>query len=513
LSAEPLEPEGGPWRRRDTTSLVLLLVFCAGTLPWLLYEHFLWNVDAGLYILTSKALLAGEGYAYLGEPFVLRPPGLPVLLAPVLALFGTDFAALNLATNAMGIAAVLLLFLYARPALGAGSSALLAAVTWLHPVFREVCNSTLSDAPGAALLFGGLLAERRLWSRRSLGSALGLGLLVAGGVYVRSLLVFLLPAFALSWLWRRGFRGERPLRPVHAAVALGLPLLLLAPWWLRNAAVPLPRPALETAMASQDTAMWHRDKADPDSPRLGWTEVGARVPPNAARLAAELASGLAEPALEEGAEEAPGAVSDGRARIALGALLVVLVILGAWRSRSPALLFFLANLAILSVWHTARLRLVLPAYLIGLPVLAALVTRVVARWSSPVVGRGLTAVLLVALGVTHGLRAPDWNRNTTTQLQRESLCRDLESLELDPQGGFASEWGWNDALYLDRPVRAFRHRVHRQGATVGDLRELGVRYVIAPHPSRQYAALAAELEARATLLAQRGRLRAYDLGP
>lgn len=493
----------GAWSRRDTLWIALLFAFCAGSLPWLLYEHFLWNVDAGLYVLTSKALLAGEGYSYLGEPFVLRPPGLPVLIAPVLAAFGTDFVALDLATNAMGIAAVLLAFLWMRPWLGSGTSALLAAVVWLHPVVREVCNSTLSDAPGAALLFACLLGERRLRRRPSVSTALVLGVLVAAGIYVRSVLVFLLPAFALSWIWRRLRRGERhaalvPLGP--AALALGLPLVLLAPWWMRNAAVELPRPALETAMASQETAMWHADKADPDSPRLAPSEVAARVPDNAARIAGELARGL---------EEREAAASP--LLVAAGAALLGLVVLAGWRHQPAAVLFLLANLAVLFVWHTARIRLLLPVYWLGLPILAAGLARLVASRTSPAVGRAAVALLLVALGALHLSRAPDWSRNTTTQLQRQNLCRDLLALEPRPEDGIASEWGWNDALYLDRPVRAFRHRFHRQGLSVDGLRELGVRYVIAPSPSRQYAALVAELDARAPVVAERGRLRAYDL--
>jgi hypothetical protein len=60
----------------------------------------------------------GEGYSLVGVPFAIRPPGFAALIAPILALRGTDFFALNLFVALCGAVAVFLLFVLERPRLG-----------------------------------------------------------------------------------------------------------------------------------------------------------------------------------------------------------------------------------------------------------------------------------------------------------------------------------------------------------------------------------------------------------
>ena len=54
--------------------------------PW--YEATDETNDASIYLLTAKALAAGEGYSYLGAPFTIRPPGFSALIAPWIAARG-----------------------------------------------------------------------------------------------------------------------------------------------------------------------------------------------------------------------------------------------------------------------------------------------------------------------------------------------------------------------------------------------------------------------------------------
>src|SRR5678815_2112858 len=95
-----MQPPAAPrWDRRATAALLLLLLLCAASTAWLVhpwYEATRLTADGSIYLLTAKSLLAGEGYAVLGEPFTVRPPGFSLLLAPLLAARGLDFHALNL---------------------------------------------------------------------------------------------------------------------------------------------------------------------------------------------------------------------------------------------------------------------------------------------------------------------------------------------------------------------------------------------------------------------------------
>jgi hypothetical protein len=44
-------------------------------LLWTVHPWYDATNDGSMYIATARALLAGEGYSYLGSPFLIRPPG------------------------------------------------------------------------------------------------------------------------------------------------------------------------------------------------------------------------------------------------------------------------------------------------------------------------------------------------------------------------------------------------------------------------------------------------------
>jgi hypothetical protein len=97
-------------------SSVLLVV--GATLFWSVHAWYDPTNDGSMYIATARALVAGEGYSYLGIPFRIRPPGFSCLLAPLLAWRGTDFFAFNLMVSLWGALGVLLFHFLLRPRLG-----------------------------------------------------------------------------------------------------------------------------------------------------------------------------------------------------------------------------------------------------------------------------------------------------------------------------------------------------------------------------------------------------------
>src|SRR6185503_1179648 len=143
--------------------------------PW--YEANPETNDASVYLLCARSMLAGDGYAYLGQPFVLRPPGFSALLVPVLASRGLDFHALNLFVASFGVLAVACVFAYHRRRLGVGLALATALSLWLNPSFELACNRVLSDLPGTALLLVGLLLARWADRRASAGRDVLVGVL------------------------------------------------------------------------------------------------------------------------------------------------------------------------------------------------------------------------------------------------------------------------------------------------------------------------------------------------
>ena len=138
-SAE-LEPL--PWSRPERIAVVLFV--CAMFAGLLVFVHTWFDPmsDAVIYIATAKSLLAGEGYSYLGDPFILRPPGFTLLLAPILAFAGTDFHLLNLCVALFGVAALVLAYLFWRPRLGPVLALCVAAMVWSNPAWQRRCSQS-----------------------------------------------------------------------------------------------------------------------------------------------------------------------------------------------------------------------------------------------------------------------------------------------------------------------------------------------------------------------------------
>ena len=88
------------------------------SLGFLVHPWYVPIADAAMYIATARSLVAGEGYTLLGEPFIIRPPGFSLLLAPLVFWRGTDFFAMNLLVAMSGAVAVAFLYSLIRERLG-----------------------------------------------------------------------------------------------------------------------------------------------------------------------------------------------------------------------------------------------------------------------------------------------------------------------------------------------------------------------------------------------------------
>jgi hypothetical protein len=93
-------------RERLLTALLLgaLGVFAVLALTVFVGDRWRHIVDSAIYMLCAKSLAAGEGYAYLGLPFFVRPPGMSWLLVPFLDE-PYDFPKLNLLVQVTAVLA------------------------------------------------------------------------------------------------------------------------------------------------------------------------------------------------------------------------------------------------------------------------------------------------------------------------------------------------------------------------------------------------------------------------
>ena len=448
-------------RERAATGLFLTLVLLS--LSGLVHPWFEPVRDASVYITTAKALLAGDGYSYLGMPFIARPPGFPVLIAPVLALFGTNFLALHLWVGLIGAGTVALCFLLFRERLGWPLAMAVATAIWLNPGFRRLSNEVMSDVPGLALLIACLLVERWANRRPSPGREAWLGIVIAVAISVRTLNAAVVPAIVLARLWRGGFYGGGAFRLERRACARLAILLVVAalfsvPWSLRNRAVASAEAVEQVAVADYSTAMRRVDRGDPQSDRLPMRQVLARARVRVYdcldALGSRLRHGMPVPS--------PGPRELHPGWFLLAALLLVGLATAAFKARGPAELFAFACLAVLLVHVDFRSRLLLPVFVIALAGTAELVRDLWRRFTTP--ARAETATLATVALATLLDFSPRWEWDLIRQGHEAGLARAAAvSAALPEKAILATALGHRDTVLMKRPVFSLHLAARREG--------------------------------------------------
>jgi len=460
------------WDRRSRALFVALALAMLASLPLLVqpfYEVSDETNDASMYILSAQAFVRGEGYAYLGQPFIARPPGLSVMLAPLLAWRGLDFAALHILVSLWGIAGALLLFVWTRARVGPAVAAALALCLWLNPGYQHFSNQVMSDVPGAALVLAGLVAERWAARRPSARREACLGVLIGLATYLRTACVLLLPAIlAARALANARGGGARISWTVfvrqRAALSSLACVLVMLPWSARNALVAPPPPSDQNFIYSYWTGIFHADAGDPRSPARPLAELAAIFPERARAVLTLLGSRLeGGGGAAEADEEATGRRSAAQRAQGPSWILglwvvgcVAYLLVRVWRSSE--ILFFLLGL-VLVTYFGFRVRLGLSMYVIGLAAWAETHVALAARTFGAARARAAVTVALLALTVL------DFRTQANPELEQEferaraQAQAFAEQLPADARLG--ARVGWHYALLLDRPVWSLRFAIDR----------------------------------------------------
>ena len=449
--------------RLDRTLLLVLLLGTLASLPLTVRGFWDARPDAARYLLAARSLADGQGYAVMGEPFRLRPPGFSALLAPIVAGRGFDFPLLNALTSLTGVAAVVLFYVLLLPRTGAWVAFAVALVAWLNPQLQALCNQVMSDVPALALALLALVLARRAEERPwSLAREAVLLLTLAAGVYVRTANVLLVPAIVLDRACRHGFADARRrlVLPVAAFALLWLPWLLTPSFTSQYDSPDL---------HSYSTAFLRADPNDPDAPALGAERWQERIADNVSAYASLLATGMVS--------RRPSSVAPFVAVLALAALAFVLA-----RRREAPEWFALATCVVIAGYYVAQARLLLPVYVLAIAALAELLQWCVARVASLRTATAwITALLLV---VALAQRTGDPRPNARAEHDSLVAATDLVRSGTPPDVAIAGDMGAVYALLLERPVYSLRP-LSRRGqdaelARLLDERRIGV--IVAEHP-------------------------------
>jgi hypothetical protein len=189
----------GHHREFVVLGLICLLAFITRLAYVLTLQPRIFWYDGEQYSRLATGLVQHGVYVNAqGHPSALWPPGYPLLLASVYALFGVNIVAVRVVQCLIGAATVVLVHRIARRVLDGTGSTLAALATALYPLFIYCAGAVLSVTLQVALIAGGFLLVLVAVERRSAPAAAGAGVVGAWATLVAG---SALPVFLLSVLW------------------------------------------------------------------------------------------------------------------------------------------------------------------------------------------------------------------------------------------------------------------------------------------------------------------------
>lgn len=224
-----------PLSKRSLLLAFIVLTAAALSFAMLTRGHLWWD-DFASYVMQAQAILNGEmdefvrrnaftvqNSSYPPGP-VAYPWGYPLLLAPVVAVFGVHTLALKLVGIAFYALFLVVFFLLARTRLTEGESLLLTGVLAVNPMLLQANDLILSDIPFLAVSTLAVLLMDH-WSKQSpsflLDLAIGLTLFLAVFLRTNGLLLFVpLIVWLLIQTWPDWNLLLRRLLPPLGAFAL-----------------------------------------------------------------------------------------------------------------------------------------------------------------------------------------------------------------------------------------------------------------------------------------------------
>jgi 4-amino-4-deoxy-L-arabinose transferase-like glycosyltransferase len=221
------------WARHWALGVLLLAAAAVYTSTLGAYGMLMW--DEAEYASLARSLTRGEGFVGAGGPEKLRPPLLPLAGASAIALRGAaDDRAVGYATIGLALLALLIVYAVAAIAYDTATAVLAAGLLAAAPWFWRSTANFLSEIPllacFSAALFGcrfGLSRDPRWFYAAWLFAGLAL--------MTRYTALLLAPLFVLLAASDPG--AMRQLRNRHAWLAPLLGVLVVAPWFVRQALV------------------------------------------------------------------------------------------------------------------------------------------------------------------------------------------------------------------------------------------------------------------------------------
>lgn len=252
--------------RFDPVLPVVALVGVALRAAWVLTQRVAPLDEAVFYHQHAADIAADRGYISpaTGEATAFLPPGYPFLLAPVYWVFGPSTLAAGFVNVVLGGLIVVFTYLVARHFFGRWPARLAALSMALFPSQVMTTNALHPDhfftALGLVLAWAALAVAPGILPRWRLVAS---GVILGAMVLVAPKAILLAPALLVAW----GIRGPWRRAAGYAGATLGIALVVVLPWMVRNW-VELDAPVFVSTNGGPN--LWIGNNAEADGDWMPW---------------------------------------------------------------------------------------------------------------------------------------------------------------------------------------------------------------------------------------------------
>ena len=208
--------------RKNRILFVLLLLIAVFGMVTMQTGH-VWGDDFAMYLMHARNIAEGHtydqtGYIYndLAPAYAPQsyPPGFPLLIAPVYAIFGYDFMPYKIFILLLFLVWLVVIYRYLRDKMPELYALAVIAILGFNPFLWEMRNSILSDIPAALFFTLAIVLTEKAFTGNKITDWIIAGCVIYFSYAIRSTGIVLLPAAVIAGLFYKNTRRLKLLIPV-----------------------------------------------------------------------------------------------------------------------------------------------------------------------------------------------------------------------------------------------------------------------------------------------------------
>ncbi len=217
-----------PFSPRLRTTIVLIL--CGIFLLLSFNPSMFTGGDNAQYITLAKSILQGKyrNLAFIGTPAEVEiPPGYPLLIAPLIALFPNTYIPTKLLSFAFMLLAIYLsLKIFDRYGIPMLAGAIFCIVMSINQTISEFSHWTLTETPFMAISLLGVWLFEKYHDSKKIGEFILASAIMTLSVYIRPVGIPLILGASAFLLLKKRFK--------RVGILLATSIVVYGPWLVRN---------------------------------------------------------------------------------------------------------------------------------------------------------------------------------------------------------------------------------------------------------------------------------------